>query len=293
MHGSALADVPAWNENEVVVLPHDLSGLLQGFVNSKWDDQYNWPFGYLVSRHYEYKEGDYFGLACGTDGGLHKIAYQDPANLDEEPDYPGYGATLSVDWATREYYEATYYMKEYPENPQEDTYTEGTENRFSETDPLLRVGSGNKGYWRFCISVPKYAVIQSAAIYKTAGEDVTLMNPVFHALYPNDDKWHGSGGFRDIIERDVTGVVPDLNHYPDAASLQTIARSGTVEYSGACLLGSEVSGGIDITRVAQSWVDHGDYEVANYVGLVLESATNAVEIEKGSLSVKIEWMLIP
>jgi hypothetical protein len=63
-----------------------------------------------------------------------------------------------------------------------------------------------------------------------------------------------------------------------------------VEFSGPCLLGSD---GIDITPLAQMWVDHGDYEVGNYVGLVLESATNVVEIEKGSLSVKIEWMLIP
>jgi len=281
--------IPEWTE---YTLPHNLGSLVQNFVNSTWDDSYNF-FNLLEDRHYEYAKGDYFGLACGT-GGWKDNVFQ--------------GLTrLSVTWAPREFFSATYYMKNETEgdlvdqedrDDYEDTFSDGINNNvYSET---VQIGNGKKGYWRFGLSVPKYAVIQKASLIYTIPEgSFQLENPVFNTLYAHCwgwhentgcTTWHGSAGFRKEF---LTGTGTNVSCYPTAAYLEAICRNtrSTTEYE-SCTITDDPHNSVDITKLVQACVDHGHYEPGEYFAIALDNATNSVEIPENSLAVYVEWLML-
>ncbi len=301
----------------------DIARFVQKIVDSTWDDKYHFAYGFLQERKYEYKSayedleegdwyaGDYFGLV-GESADYSRTIYQDPEYDDSgAPLHPGIDAAkLYVTWKPRDYHNATYFPTNTVDGmikPEEDTYTSGTTNNW-DADPLL-VGNGNKGYWRFGISIPLYSVIQKAALIydpRPLYSDLPLelgAPVVFRTLYAADGKWNGSSGFKDVVVRDNINTpkqVADLPHYPTAGSLDAIWRvnelGGTDNVDVVIVAGNTVliteypETSVDITELVQAYVDYGPYQFGDYFTVVLEEAGVCDPIPEGELQLYVEWM---
>ncbi len=192
--------------------------------------------------------------------------------------------------------------------PEEDTFTADLDDddildNNWDVDPLI-VGNGNKGYWRFGLSIPQYSVIQKAALICSADLSYELETPVtFTTLHTTYAIWGGSSGFKDVIVRDNINdpkQVADLNHYPTAASLDAIGRidelggEDTLEVvitaGDSVFITDDPATSIDITALVQRYVDSGPYQFGDYFAVVLEEAGDCDPIPEGELQLYVEWM---